>query len=83
MRRYPPPKPRVAVANPTSWNGQRNRTEQARFRKRVLAAAGNQCQWVDHNGRCPITSPLQAHHDGHQGVALCRTHHKAIDAYAR
>lgn len=78
-------------ANPTSWNGQRDRGAQARFRKHVLRNAGYRCQYVSQvNGtRCPAVDELQAHHletgndDPLYGMALCRNHHRAVDRSAR
>lgn len=85
MRHYPPRTPRQGG----HWSTGRNRLAQARFRQAVLANAGHQCQWIGDTDRCPITSPLQAHHtqagndDPATGLALCTAHHKALDPHAR
>lgn len=86
MRHFPPLQPR----NPSgAWSANRDRTEQARFRRAVLTNAGHQCQHVEHGHRCPTTNPLQAHHthpgnnDPATGLALCHAHHKQLDPHAR
>lgn len=71
------------------WAGGRDRAAQHRFRTAVLAAAGHQCQHLDEDrNRCPIRSPLEAHHtsgseDPSTGLALCPKHHRARDQFAR
>jgi predicted restriction endonuclease len=86
MRHYPP---RTTSTGNTSWGNKRDRATQARFRRIVLANASNQCQATQHDTRCPITQPLQAHHtepgnnDPATGIALCLMHHKTIDPKAR
>ena len=81
--------PQHTRTNGTSWNGQRDRTAQARFRTQVLARDGGQCVYTTPNGdRCTATSDLQAHHirpgyDLDAGVTLCRTHHRTVDPKAR
>jgi predicted restriction endonuclease len=83
------PRHRNGSTNATSWNGQRDRTAQARFRRQVLDRDGHQCVYTTPDGRrCTTTSPLQAHHvrpgyDLDAGVTLCRTHHRLIDPKAR
>jgi hypothetical protein len=86
MRHYPPRTP----PNPSgAWSPNRNRTTQARFRAILIKRAGNRCEWVDSDGRCVTTRPLQAHHtqpgndDPSTGLLLCTTHHKALDSHAR
>ena len=77
-----------APANPTSWNGRRDRGAQARFRQQVRAAAGHQCQAIEDGARCRETEG-QAHHteagndDPATGVFLCRRHHRLVDPHAR
>lgn len=86
MRHFPP---RIAPTGNTGWNGKRDRATQARFRRQVLAAAGDRCQYVQDGVRCAATHELQAHHtepgndDPVTGVALCRLHHRAVDCHAR
>ena len=89
MRYYPERKPRQR-----SWPA-RNRSEQARFRRAVLARAGDRCEYrenvLDPESRCTVTGApdLVAHHcepgnaDPATGMALCRPHHRALDSYAR
>jgi len=77
------------AATSTSWNGTRDRTAQARFRKAVMTHAGAQCQALEHGRRCSVTRNLQAHHtqpgnhDPATGVALCQAHHRKYDKHAR
>jgi hypothetical protein len=95
MRNYPPRAPQNPAGH---WTARRDRATQARFRTAVLARAGGRCQYVeplDHgldpvfHLRCSATTDLQAHHsvpgddDPATGIALCRTHHRAVDPYAR
>ncbi len=76
MRHYPPRAPRTGN---TSWNGTRDRAEQARFRKRLIQRDGPMCR------RCQAFGvPLQAHHvTATDGVMLCQPCHKAVDPQAR
>jgi hypothetical protein len=72
-----------------TWSPWRDRQAQARFRKAVLAKAGNRCEHVNDDGqRCLAVGAkqLQAHHDGPmstydpaEGRALCREHHHIAD----
>ena len=67
-----------------------NGTDRSRFRRAVLAAAGNRCQAVTDGRRCHITdaSKLEADHlraladgggnDPSNGVALCTFHHRLL-----
>ena len=67
-----------------------NGTDRARFRRAVLAAAGNRCQAVEEGERCPVikAARLEAHHlvslarggsnDPSNGVALCKRHHAML-----
>ena len=71
-----------------------NGTDRARFRRAVLAAAGNRCQAATDGRRCHITdaSQLEAHHlralrdggtnDPANGVALCTFHHRLLTRMA-
>jgi len=76
-------------ATGTSWNGKRDRTAQARFRKQVLALSGEQCTALVNGRRCPVTTQLQAHHrepgndDPNTGALLCPVHHRQADRWAR
>ncbi len=77
-------------ATGTSWNGKRDRTAQARFRKQILALSGEQCTALVNGGRrCPATTQLQAHHrepgndDPTTGALLCPVHHRQADRWAR
>jgi predicted restriction endonuclease len=87
VRHYPPrPTPHPG----RHWTPTRDRAAQRRFRTRVLANAGHQCQYIDPTwGRCAATTDLHAHHtqpnnqDPNTGLALCRTHHRLIDKHAR
>lgn len=78
-----------AHSDGTSWNGTRDRSKQATFRRQVLARYDNRCAATEHGERCPATTDLQAHHltpgswDPADGVPLCREHHRAIDKQAR
>lgn len=74
-----------------SWSPGRDRSAQARFRRALVARAGERCEWVDPETgrRCDETEGLQAHHldpgndDPRRGALLCREHHKKVDPYAR
>jgi predicted restriction endonuclease len=73
------------------WSPNRNISLQRKFRKSVLEHADNQCEYVDkYTGeRCPETEDLQAHHlnpksyEPEWGLALCRSHHRKVDAHVR
>lgn len=75
------------------WSA-RNRGDQKRYRRIVLARDGHRCTFVLANGlRCGVTDPLVAHHkvplhkggnfDPAGGVTLCDQHHREVDSYAR
>jgi 5-methylcytosine-specific restriction endonuclease McrA len=65
----------------------RDRSQQAAFRRAVLARSGGVCEV------CGSNVGVQAHHkvplsrggsyDPSNGVALCPTHHLLVDRYAR
>ncbi len=63
----------------TSYNGQRNRATQHRFRTRILQRDGASCH------HCHATNvELQAHHvTNNDGIMLCQPCHRTIDAHAR
>lgn len=77
------------------WSPSRDRQTQARFRKLVLANAGDRCEFIEGVARCPVHGPknLRACHivplskggGNHpsNGRALCRVHDKETDPYAR
>lgn len=75
------------------WSA-RNRGDQKRYRRIVLARDGYRCTFILDSGlRCPVTDPLVAHHkvplhaggdfDPAGGVTLCEEHHREVDRYAR
>lgn len=67
------------------WSAGRDRAEQARFRRGLIEADGEQCMRVLANGlRCPETV-VQAHHGrpGHPDELLCSVHHREVDEFAR
>lgn len=88
---------RPKARNGTSWNGQRDRVAQARFRRAVLALYDGRCAAIVDGIRCDVSDPaaLEAHHlqpgndDPATGVLLCkapplgRGHHKEVDPHAR
>lgn len=67
----------------------RDKHEQARFRKRLIAEFDGRCAYILDGVRCYKTIrdgfQLQAHHGkkGTPDLLLCRTHHRAVDPWAR
>jgi hypothetical protein len=72
------------------WSSWRDRGKQAAFRAKLVARAGNRCEWRDIEGvRCGTTHGLAAHHDKpgswdtEDGRLLCERHHRLANRHQR
>ncbi|MGB0094306.1 MAG: hypothetical protein WBP81_17475 [Solirubrobacteraceae bacterium] len=86
---------RKTPLNPGSWSPNRDKGDQAKFRRAILARDGHQCTWIDQvtGVRCPMRSDLRACHlvplhagGTHalsNGATLCGVHDRMTDEYAR